>query len=88
MALDQLAPRIAAELRTMAAATETLAADLCSDEEMAIKCLALLQRFDLLAQQQAELADLLHRLADGLDGEAALRQVRLAGLADRLTRAA
>lgn len=84
MALEALAPRIAAELRAMAAATEALAATICADEEVALRCLSLLQQFDLLAQSQAELAELLLRLGAGSDGEAALKAVRLAGLAERL----
>jgi hypothetical protein len=84
MALDILAPRIAAELRSMALATEALAATLCADEEMALKCLGLLQQFDHLAQSQAELAELLLRLGTGSDGETALKAVRLACLAERL----
>ena len=84
MPLQRFAPRIAAELRHMAAATEALAAELCADEEVALKCLELLQQFDQLAQGQAELADLLLRLGSGTDDESALRAVRLAGLAERL----
>lgn len=86
MAFDTFAPRIAAELRAMAIATEALAATLCADEEVALRCLGLLQQFDLLAQSQSELADLLLRLGDGHDAEAALKAVRLACLAERLAR--
>lgn len=86
MTLAALAPAIAAELRALAAATEELAATLCSDEQLAARCLPLLQQFDLLAQTQAELADLLVRL--GGDASEALGAVRLAALAERLGKAA
>ena len=88
MTLAALAPAIAAELRAMASATEALAAAICADEQVALKCLPLLQQFDLLAQTQAELAELLLRLGTGPDGAGALQAVRLAALAERLSRAA
>lgn len=81
-----LVPAIAAELRALAAATEELAATLCSDEHLAARCVPLLQQFDLLAQTQAELADLLVRL--GGDEREALGAVRLSALAERLAKAA
>jgi hypothetical protein len=88
MALDRFAGAIAAELRGLAAETENLAAILCSDPELAAHCLGLLQKFDYLAQSQAELADLLLRLGGGADGDDAVRGVRLSALADRLKQAA
>ena len=88
MAPHFLNDRIASELRAMAAATEDLAAALCEDEQVAMRCLPLLQRFDLLAQQQAELAALIVRLAQGGCAREALDGVRLSALADRLGRAA
>lgn len=88
MALDLFVASIAAELHGLAATTETLAATLCADEEVAVRCLALLQQFDLLAQSQAELANLLLRLRDGADRDTALAAIRLSGMADRLKRAA
>ena len=88
MAPDLIIDRIAHELRAMASATEELAAALCEDEQVAMRCLPLLQRFDLLAQQQAELAALIVRLAQGGCAQQALDGVRLAALAARLGRAA
>lgn len=88
MSWSPLADRIAAELEGMAAATEQLAEALCSDDEVAQRCLPLLQQFDLLAQQQLELAGLIGRLGEGAGAEEAVRAIRLAALADRLGRAA
>lgn len=88
MALDRFAGGIAAELRGLAAETENLAATLCADPEVAMRCLSLLQKFDYLAQCQVELADLLLRLSAGAEGPAAVRAVRLSGMAERLAQAA
>jgi len=79
---------IAAELRAMSESTEALAAAFCADPELAVRCLPLLQRFDLLAQQQAELAALLVRLGEGAMPGQAVAGVRLAALAERLGKAA
>ncbi len=88
MSLDRLADGIAAELRDLAAATEGLAAALCADPDVAARCLGLLQQFDLIAQSQSELANLLLRLSAGTESGAALQAVRLAGMAERLAQAA
>ncbi|WP_426265875.1 hypothetical protein [Sphingomonas sp. LHG3443-2] len=88
MALDRLAHGIAAELRDLAAATEGLAAALCADPDIAGRCLGLLQQFDLIAQSQCELADLLLRLNAGTERDEALQAMRLAGMAERLAQAA
>lgn len=88
MSWPPLAAEIAAELAAMAGKTEQLAAALCEDEQVALRCLPLLQQFDLLSQQQAELARLIRELGEGQEAEQALRAVRLAALAHRLGRAA
>lgn len=87
MGLQQLAPGIASELRAMAEATERLAVVLCEDERFVLNYLPLLQQFDLLAQQQAQLAALLLRLGEGMGGDQALAAVKLSSLADRIRRA-
>ncbi len=88
MALDRFAGGIAAELRGLAAETENLAATLCSDPDVAARCLGLLQKFDYLAQSQVELADLLVRLSAGNDRDTSIRCIRLSALAERLAQAA
>lgn len=87
MSLAPLAAAIAAELDAMSGATEELAEALCSDEQVAQRCLPLLQQFDLLAQQQRELSILIARLGAGSEAGQALQGVRLGALADRLGRA-
>ena len=88
MTFAPLALRIAGELGAMAQTTERLAEALCGDEEMARRCLPLLQHFDLLAQQQAELSALLARLGAGCEPAEAVGEIRLSALAERLGRAA
>jgi len=88
MAFSTIAASIAAELQAMARTTESLGETLCSDPDVAQRCLPLLQQFDLLAQQQAELARLIAQLGQGSDAQQALGSMRLEALADRLGRAA
>ena len=80
----RLCRALADELRDTCGQVEQLAATLALDEELIGRFLVHLQSFDLLAQQIGEGASILEQLASGSSAEAALSQVRLERMQERL----
>ena len=75
---------LAAELREVREGLDAMAAALIADELVALKHLGDLQNFDLFSQRIAETADLLDRMAAGIHGDAAVAEIRLERLQQRL----
>lgn len=75
---------LAVELREVREGLDAMAAALIADELVALKHLGDLQNFDLFSQRIVETADLLERIAAGACGEAAVADVRLERLQQRL----
>lgn len=79
-----LCTAIANELRDMRRQVEDLAAQLCTDEQFALRHVESLQLFDAIAQQTEESAALLDRLSGGMKTDEALDLIRLGQLQQRL----
>lgn len=75
---------LAEELREVRQGLDAMAAALIADELVALKHLGDLQNFDLFSQRIAETADLLDRLAAGIGADAAVAEIRLERLQQRL----
>jgi len=86
--LDDLAitlcAAVAEEIRDIRVVLDALAEVLASDEYLAVTYTEQLQTFDLLAQRSEEAAKLLEHVARGTEADAAVEQVRLTFVQDRL----
>ncbi len=79
-----LCAAIAAEIRAVRMMMEAIADILVADSTLVAARLVELQALDLAIQQADESADLLERLAAGVEAGEAVRQVRLAAVQTRL----
>lgn len=81
---NTLCAAVAHEIRDLRVLIDALAEVLASDEYLAGTYTEQLQAFDLLSQRSQEAADLLERVANGTCAKAAVEQVRLNTVQDRL----
>lgn len=79
-----LCAAVAKEIRDVQALVDGLAEVLASDAYLAGAYTEQLQAFDLVSQRSQEAADLLERVANGTCVKAAVEQVRLNVVQDRL----
>lgn len=79
-----LCAAVAEEIRDLRGLIDGLAEVLASDEYLAGTYTEQLQTFDLLSQRSQEAADLLERVASGTCARAAVEEVRLNAVQDRL----